>query len=92
MDAAHCVFAPFLGYLWSFSRLFVRAPSGRKRFHVLGALTAITHEVITVTHDSYIHAQSVCPLLRQLAALHVNIPLTLVLDNARYQKCALVQE
>jgi len=92
MDAAHFVFAPFLGYLWSFSRLFVRAPSGRKRFNVLGALNAITHEVITVTNDSYINAQSVCALLMQLASLHVNIPLTLVLDNARYQKCAVVQE
>ena len=92
MDAAHFVFAPFLGYLWSFSRLFVRAPAGRKRFNVLGALNAITHEVITVTNDSYINAQSVCTLLRHLAALHVNIPLTLVLDNARYQKCAIVQE
>ena len=92
MDAAHFVFAPFLGYLWSFSRLFVRAPAGRKRFNVLGALNAITHEVITVTNDSYINAQSVCTLLRQLAALHVNLPLTLVLDNARYQKCAIVQE
>ena len=28
----------------------------------------------------------------QLASLHVNIPLTLVLDNARYQKCAVVQD
>ena len=92
IDAAHFVFAPFLGYLWSFSRLFVRAPSGRKRFNVLGALNAITHEVVIVTNDSYIHAQSVCAFLRQLAALHVNIPLILVLDNARYQKCALVQE
>jgi len=92
MDAAHFVFAPFLGYLWSFRRLFVRAPSGRKRFNVLGALNAITHEVITVTNDSYINAQSVCSFLRHLAALHVNLPLTLVLDNARYQKCAMVQE
>lgn len=92
IDAAHFVLAPFLGYLWSFSRLFVRAPAGRKRLNVLGALNAITHEVITVTNDAYINAQSVCALLRQLAALHVNIPLTLVLDNARYQKCAMVQD
>jgi transposase len=92
MDAAHFVFAPCLGYLWSFSRLFVRAPAGRKRFNVLGALNAITHEVITVTNDTYINAQSVCDLLRPLAALHINLPLTLVLDNARYQKCMVVQE
>jgi hypothetical protein len=83
MDAAHFVFAPFLGYLWSFSRLFVRAPSGRKRFNVLGALHAITHEVVTVTNDAYMNAQRVYTWLMPLAALPVNIPLTLVLDNAR---------
>ena len=82
MDAAHFVFAPFLGYLWSFSRLFVRAPSGRKRFKVLGALHAITHEVVTVTNDAYMNAQRVYTWLMPLAALPVNIPLTLVLDNA----------
>jgi hypothetical protein len=83
MDAAHFVFAPFRGYFWSFRRLFVRAPSGRKRFHVLGALNAITHAVVTVTNDTYIHAQSVCTLRRQIASLHVNIPVTRGLDTAR---------
>jgi hypothetical protein len=78
MDAAHFVFAPFLGYLWSFSRLFVRAPAGRKRLNVLGALKAMTHEVITVTNETSINAQRVCHLRRHLAALHVNLPRTLV--------------
>ena len=31
-----------------------------------------------------------CELLRQLAALHLGVPITLILDNARYQKCELV--
>ncbi|MEY3303726.1 MAG: hypothetical protein RLZZ139_2099, partial [Cyanobacteriota bacterium] len=42
--------------------------------------------------DTYINAQSVCDLLYKLAALGLTIPITLVLDNARYQKCALVVE
>jgi transposase len=82
----------FLGFVWCFERLFVRAPSGRKRFNVLAALNAITHEVITVTNDSYINALSVCELLQKLATLGLSIPITLVLDNARYQKCQLVQD
>ena len=90
MDAAHFVLAPFLGFLWSFTRLFIRAPAGRQRFNVLGALNAITHELITVTNATYINAESVCELLRKLAALNLGIPITLFLDNARYQKCALV--
>jgi len=35
VDAAHFVLAPFLGFLWSWCRLFVPAPSGRKRFNRL---------------------------------------------------------
>jgi transposase len=82
----------FLGFLWCFERLFVKAPSGRKRFNVLAALNAITHEVIMVTNDTYINALSVCELLQKLADLGLTIPITLVLDNARYQKCQMVQD
>ena len=90
VDAAHFVLAAFLGYLWSFSRIFIKAPAGRKRFNVLGALDAITHELITVTNDTYINAHSVCQLLWIISQRYGKVPITLVLDNARYQKCALV--
>jgi len=90
VDAAHFVLAPFLGFLWSFCRLFIQAPAGRSRFNVLGALDAITHELITVTNDTYINAQSVCDLLFALNRKYPCIPITLILDNARYQKCAMV--
>ena len=91
VDAAHFVFAPFLGFLWCAVRLFVRAASGRKRYNVLGALDAVTHRLIRVTNHDYINAESVCALLRAVAAASVGLPITLVLDNARYQKCAVVQ-
>ena len=38
VDAAHFVLAPFLGFLWSIKRLFIKALAGRKCFNVLGAL------------------------------------------------------
>ncbi len=91
VDAAHFVFTPFLGFLWCLTRQFVRAPSGRKRYNVLGALNAVTHEVLRVTNDGYINAESVCTLLRALAGRGLGVPITLVLDNARYQRCELVQ-
>lgn len=91
VDAAHFVLAPFLGFLWSLTRVFIKAPAGRQRFNVLGALNAISHELVTVTNDTYITAESLCALLHQLAALNLVVPITLFLDNARYQKCALVQ-
>jgi transposase len=91
VDAAHFIYGPFLGFLWCLVRLLVPGPSGRKRYNVLAALNAVTHEVIRVTNHSYINAESVCALLHQIAAAGVPRPITLVLDNARYQRCALVQ-
>ena len=91
VDAAHFVFGAFLGYLGCFVRCWIKAPSGRQRFSVLGALNAVTHEVITVTTLTYINSQSVCQLLVKLAELSLQVPITLVLDNARYQRCALVE-
>jgi transposase len=92
VDASHFVFGSFLGYVWCFVRLCIRAASGRKRYNVLGALHAVSHQLIRVANHSYINATSVCDLLRAVAAASVGRPITLVLDNARYQKCALVQE
>lgn len=92
VDAAHFVLAPFLGFLWCFARVFIQAPAGRQRFNVLAALNAVTHDLVMVTNDNYITATSVCALLHQLAALKLTVPITLVLDNARYQRCTLVQQ
>jgi transposase len=92
MDAAHFGLSPFLGFLWAFTRIFIKAPAGRSRFNVLGALNTITHELITVGNDTYINAEGVCELLKKIAAQYVGLPITVALDNARYQKCKLVQE
>jgi hypothetical protein len=91
IDAAHFVYGSFLGYLWTVTRLFVRTGSGRKRFNVLGALHAVTRQVIVETNDGYINAETVCQLLRQIARRGFRTPITLVMDNARYQKCKLVR-
>jgi transposase len=72
-------------------RLFVKAPSGRQRLNVLAALNAITHEIFMVQNLTYITAETVCELLSRLAGTSPGMPITVVLDNARYQRCALVQ-
>ena len=82
----------FVCCLWCFVRLFVRSPSGRKRWNVLGAVDFVTKQLVTVTNTTYITATTVCELLRLLAVQHPGVPITLVLDNARYQKCALVHD
>jgi transposase len=77
--------------LWSFTRLFIKTSSGRQRFNVLGALNAVTHELTTITNSSYITAIEVGQLLKKLAKNATN-PITLVLDNARYQRCRHVTQ
>ncbi len=51
----------------------------------------MSHRLIRVTNLDHINAESVCTLLRAVAEAGVGLPITLVLDNARYQKCAVVQ-
>ena len=91
VDAAHFVLGSFLGWVWSSVRLFVRGASGRQRYNVLGALNAITHELVSVANHTYVTAETVCELLQKIAALGLPVPITLVLDNAAYQRCQLVQ-
>ena len=91
VDAAYFVFGTFLCCLWSFTRIFVRAASGRQRFNVLGAWNAVTRELIAVTNTATVNTETMCELLRKIAALGLTGPITLVLDNARYQRNVVVQ-
>ena len=91
VDAAHFVFGTFLCCLWSFTRIFIRAASGRQRFNVLGAWNAVTRQLIAVTNTTVVNTETMCELLRKIAALGLTGPITLVLDNARYQHNAAVK-
>ena len=84
-DAVHFVLGAFLGYLWCFVPLFIKMPAGRQRFNVLGVLNAATHELLTITNDSYVTALNVCELLKRLVEKEQGKMCTLVLDNAHYQ-------
>lgn len=90
VDAAHFVMGSFLCCVWCLVRLLIRGGSGRKRYSVLGAWNAVARELVSITTDATVSAETMCALLRKLAALGLHGPITLVLDNARYQHCALV--
>ena len=91
MDAAHFVFATFLGYVWSKTRCFLKSHAGRNRYNVLGALNAVSKKVTIYTNESYINSKSVCKLLKILYLEYCGKPITIVLDNAKYQRCKLVR-
>lgn len=83
---------PFICALWSISRLFVKASSGRNRINVLGVVNAITKEVLTLNNTTYINADTIITFLNQLRVYYGASPLKIVLDNARYQHCKLVEQ
>ncbi len=85
------MYGTFLCCLWSLARVFVRAASGRQRFNVLGAWDAVTRQLITVTNTTVVNTETMCELLRKLAAQTLVGPVSLVLDNAKYQRNATVQ-
>lgn len=91
VDAAHFVYGTFLCCLWSFARLWVRAASGRQRFNVLGAWNAVTRQLTYVANTTVVNTDTMCELLHKIAAQNLVGPITLVLDNARYQRNAAVQ-
>ena len=71
--------------------MFVRAASGRQRFDVLGAWNAVTRRLLTATNTAVVNADTVCELLRTIAARALVGPVTVVPDNARDQRNEVVQ-
>ena len=92
VDASHFVHSPFSGSLWCQERIFIRSPSGRQRHNVLGAFNSITHELITVKNDDYVNARTVMDLIKTARSRYGYQEITLIMDNARYQRCAAVME
>jgi transposase len=91
VDASHFVLGAFLCCVWCLRRLFIRGASGRQRYSVLGAWNAVTNELVRITTAGTVTSETMCNLLRQIAALGLTGPITLVLDNARYQHCGVVK-
>ena len=90
-DAAHFVLQPFLCFLWSAVRVFIQASAGRNRINVLGAVNAVTKEVITFTNTTYITSDTLIQFLKQLKEKFSDKPIAIILDNARYQRCFVVK-
>jgi len=92
MDAAHFILQPFICSLWCITRLFIKAASGRNRINVLGVVNAITKEVLTFCNTTYISADTIVTFLMKLKEHYGDLPLKIVLDNARYQHCEFVED
>lgn len=88
VDAAHFVLGAFLGILWYFAHVFIKTSPGR-HYSALGAVDSHSKDIISLRTEGSINALSVCELLEMIRTQHPDIAITLVMDNARYQRCAL---
>ena len=70
--------------------MFVRTPSDRKRYNVLGEHNAITGAMQAVMNRTYINTSSVMELLGKLRLLHPGSTIRIVLDNAALLDIELV--
>jgi len=93
-DAAHFVHGAFIACVWCIVRIFMPTPSGRGRYNVLGVIDAITHNFISVCNTTYINHLSVIELLEKIREVHKDdvFPISIFLDNAKYQACNAVRE
>ena len=86
VDAAHFVLGAFLGMIWSFTRIFVPSGCGRQRYNVLGAVETRDHDLVSVRTTGSVNAGTVCELVRKIDETYPGEEITLVMDNARYQR------
>ncbi|NGX60352.1 MAG: hypothetical protein KR126chlam3_01525 [Chlamydiae bacterium] len=47
--------------------------------------------MVTITNNSYINAWCVAELFRELRKIHIEGPITVILDNAKYQRCYVAE-
>ena len=92
VDMTHFVFGTCLCCLWSFAPdLHPRCvrPSTVQCLGCVGRGDAA--RLVTVTNTTVVNTETLCELLRKIVALGLSGPITLVLDNARYQHNATVK-
>jgi len=92
IDASHFVMGGLPGRLWCKVRRWIKTSSGRKRYNVLGALNFISKKIETIANDSYITSSQVVQLLVNIATKYIGKNIAIILDNVRYQRCALVKD
>ena len=89
-DASHFVLSAFLCMVWSRVRPFLRTSAGRNRINVLGAVHAISKQITTHINTTYINSQTIIDFMMQLKLQYCDLPIVLVMDNAKYQHCQSV--
>lgn len=92
VDAAHFVLGAFLGMIWCFTRVLVKTSPGRQRYNVLGAVESHSKELISIRTTDNINSLKVVELIDKIHNQYPDDEVTLVMDNASYQRCHFVRD
>lgn len=90
MDAVHFTLEAFTCNVWCREPLFLRSGAGRNRFNLIGAIDPFTLDLIHSHSMMYVDAEQIMDFLTKIRDASGDIPVSIVLDNARYQHCRAV--
>lgn len=91
VDAAHFVLG-VSGHDLVLHPNILKTTPVRQCYNVLAAIDSHHHETISIRTTENINAQTIQSLLDKIRDQHPLVPITLVMDNARYQHCAAVEQ
>lgn len=92
MDAVHFTLEAFTCNVWCRNPLFLKTGAGRNRFNLLGCIDPFTLELISVHSMMYVDAEQTKAFLEKVREASGDLPVSVVLDNARYQHCRAVMD
>ena len=90
MDACHIQLACILGFLWCFAKPYIRALPLRGRINIIGACSPYGEDIICDITQGSVDANAIAFYLFKVRNTIKHGKITLVLDNAKYQKTAYV--
>lgn len=87
MDAVHFTLEAFTCRVWCSGSLYLPTGAGRNRFNLPGAIDPFTMDLIHSHSIMYVDAEQVKAFLEKVRNQSGDIPVSIVLDNARNQHC-----
>lgn len=92
MDAAHFTLGAFTCHVWCKEPLYLKTGAGRNRFNLLGCVDPFSPDIIQSHSMAYVDADQTKAFLEKVRLTSGDIPVSIVLDNARYQHCQAVKD
>lgn len=92
MDAVHFTLEAFTCKVWCKGQLYLPTGAGRNRFNLLGAIDPFSLDLIQSHSMVYVDAVQVRAFLEKVRDQSGDIPVSIILDNARYQHCQAVKD